>query len=114
MRMGPPKLATKCTSLYDGFGADCPLNAKGRESNAELLLSSPTPPLYRPRPPGRLLPKARACANGEAAPLLTLPLIRSPSAAALALPPPPASSLLSSRNADAAAGVVTLGFAAAR
>src|SRR3954451_4059043 len=39
----------------------------------------PTPPLYSDRAPRRLLPNAADCANGDAAPLFTLPLIRNPS-----------------------------------
>src|SRR5437763_6814289 len=35
--------------------------------------------LYRERSPRRLLPNAADCANGVAAPLFTLPLIRKPS-----------------------------------
>src|SRR3954469_361985 len=40
----------------------------------------PTPPLYSDRALRRLLPNAASCANGDAAPLFTLPLIRNPSA----------------------------------
>ena len=43
--------------------------------------------LYSDREPGRLFPKAADCANGEVAPLFTLPLIRKPSAAAAAESP---------------------------
>ena len=42
---------------------------------------NPNPPLYSERCPGLLLPNARACANGDAAALFTLPLTRNPSAA---------------------------------
>ena len=39
------------------------------------------PPLWSPFVPLRLLPNAASCANGEAAPLFALPLMRKPSAA---------------------------------
>src|SRR5579864_344291 len=41
----------------------------------------PMASLYSDRPPRRLLPNACDCAKGDAAPLLTLPLTRNPSAA---------------------------------
>src|SRR5689334_25334531 len=52
---------------------------------------TPRLPLYNPRPFLRKLPKAADCANGEAAPLFTLPLIRSPSEGAwlVSFTPPP-------------------------
>src|SRR5262245_49139065 len=78
---GPANEPTSCTSLYDGFGAGWLVNENGRVSHAELPSRTPKPPLYSERVPRRLLPNAASCANGEAAPLLTLPLTSNPSAA---------------------------------
>jgi hypothetical protein len=63
--------------------------------------------LYSDRVLRRLLPNAASCANGEAAPLLTLPLIRNPSAASFdrsPSEPEPATTAVS----PAAAGTLTL------
>src|SRR6266446_9794047 len=67
--------------LYDGFGVGRLVNENGRASNAEFPSSRPSPQLYNDFAPRRLLPNAANCANGEAAPLFTLPLTRNPSAA---------------------------------
>ncbi len=67
--MGPPKVATAVMRLYAGLGVFWPLREKGRASSAELSKIRPIPPLYSPRLPLRLLPKAKDCANGEAPPL---------------------------------------------
>ena len=67
--------------LYDGFGAGRLVNENGRASNAEFPSSRPSPQLYNDFAPRRLLPNAANCANGDAAPLFTLPLTRNPSAA---------------------------------
>ncbi len=56
------------------------------------------PPLKSDPRPLRLLPNAAACANGDAAPLFTLPLITNPSAA-----PGPASAGAGSSAGAAAA-----------
>src|SRR4051812_47144729 len=79
---GPPKDAIPIRWLYAGFGVSWPVNENDRASSAELPSRNPTLPLYNDRAPRRLLPNAADCANGEAAPLLTLPLIRKPSAGA--------------------------------
>ena len=68
-------------AVVGGLGVFWPLREKGRASNAELSKMTPSPPLYSPLAPLRLLPKANDCAKGEAAPFITLPLIRKPSAA---------------------------------
>ena len=75
------------------------MNENGRLSNAELLRRNAKPPLNRERAPRRLLPNAGSCANGDAAPLFTLPLTRNPSAARWARSVAPSS----------AAGVPSLG-----
>src|SRR6266704_1318362 len=88
---GPANDPRTCTSLYEGFGVCALVNENGRVSHAELPSRTPTPPVYSDRPPRRLLPNAASCANGDAAPLLTLPLIKSPSAAPNGESPPAAS-----------------------
>ncbi len=105
---GPPKVPITRRSLYSGFAVGRRPNVNGLESNVELPKTIARPPLNNDPRPLRLLPNAAACANGDAAPLLTLPLIRNPSAA-----PGPASALGSSaagaaaaRLAEAAAGGV--------
>src|SRR5258708_24865381 len=73
------------------------------------------PPLYSDRAPRRLFPKAASCANGEDALLLTLPLIRNPSAASADRSPPesPATTgasfgrVSAAAAADPAGGAVT-------
>src|ERR1700680_1190083 len=66
---------------YEGLGVFCPVKEKVRASSAELSRIKPRPPLYRLPEPRRLLPKAAACANGELAPLFTVPWISRPSEA---------------------------------
>src|SRR5579883_621493 len=78
--IGPPNVATPWIRLYDGFGVSCPVSENDRASSAVLSRITPIPPLYCPRPLRRLLPNAAICANGDDAPLLTLPLIRKLSA----------------------------------
>src|SRR3954453_3021152 len=95
---GPPNVPIPARSLYSGFSAGAPPNVNGRESNREFPDTTARPPLNSDPRPLRLLPKADACANGEAAPLFTLPLMRNPSAA-----PGPASATGSSDGAAAGA-----------
>src|SRR3954465_1708621 len=80
MRSGPANEATIWASLYDGDGVGWFVKENGRASSAELPRRMPMPPLESERAFRRLLPKAASCANGDAAPFLTLPLIRNPSA----------------------------------
>src|SRR4051812_735534 len=80
---GPWNVARKCVSLYDCFGVDVEVNEYGAESHAEVPRFIPSAYVYSERPVRRLFPNAAGCANGDAAPLLTLPLTSRPSAAAL-------------------------------
>src|SRR5262245_57041209 len=75
IRIGPVIRPPTWTSLYLGAGASDASNEYGRAFNAELPPSALTAPEYVGRTCGRLLPNARGCANGEAAPLVTLPLM---------------------------------------
>ena len=70
-----------CASLYEGFGVLPVVKEYGLASHEELPRIVPTPPVYNDRPPRRLLPKAGSCANGDAAPLFTLPLTSNQAAA---------------------------------
>ena len=79
--MGPPKLMTPVTLLYEGFAVFWPVNEKFSASNDELSICSPMLPLYSDRGPRRLLPNGADNANGELAALFVEPLIRSPSVA---------------------------------
>src|SRR6266496_5693421 len=80
--MGPPNDASPVMRLYEGFGVSCPVSENERASSDELSSTNPRLPLYNDRPPRRLFPNAADCAKGEAAPLFTLPLIRTPSVGA--------------------------------
>src|SRR3982751_4284233 len=77
--MGPPKDARPCTWLLAGLGVSCPIIEYGFAFKAELSITRPRLLLYSDRSPRRLFPNAADCANGVAAPLFTLPLIRKPS-----------------------------------
>src|SRR5271154_1149033 len=74
---GPPSVNPSWTSPCAGTAAPLPPNENGRAFHAELPSTALTPPVYRTRSCGRLLPNAGDCANGDAAALLTLPLMRS-------------------------------------
>src|SRR4029453_13892559 len=74
---GPPRVNPSSRSVYVGIGEAAPWNEHGRASHPEFPNSPFTPPVYRDPSRGRLLPKARGCANADAAPLITLPLMMS-------------------------------------
>src|SRR4051812_19624071 len=101
--MGPPKETMPIRWLYAGFGVSWPVNENALASSAEFPSRKPTLPLYKDRAPRRLLPKAADWAKGDAAPLLTLPLMRNPSEGAW----------LASAAPEAAAGAGSAGAFAA-
>src|SRR5579863_3303648 len=103
-RSGPANVPMRCSSSYLGLGVGWPANENGRESHAEVSPTKPKPTLYNDPGRRRLLPNAAGSAKGEAAPLLTLPLMRNPSAAP-AVPASPPGSVLPGAAADVAAAV---------
>src|SRR5262245_2497379 len=89
--IGPPKVPMTRTSLYRSLVACVPANENGLASHAEVSACTPRAKLYNAPGRRRLFPNAAGCANGDAAPLFTLPLITKPSDASI-----PAASLDSS------------------
>ncbi len=81
---GPPREKSPVNRSYAGFGVSCPVIENDCASRFELSNVIPRFPLYSDRPALRKLPNAADCANGEDAPLFTLPLISRPSADAAA------------------------------
>src|ERR1700704_2159802 len=79
IRNGPATVNPNCASPYDGTGVLEPVNEKGRAFQAEQPKIAPALAVYSECGLGRPLPKERGCANGVAAPLLTLPLMTDPS-----------------------------------
>src|SRR5260370_41058573 len=79
MSRGTPSVAKKVPLLDCDLGMLWPLKEKGRASSAELPRVIPSPPVYKPFLPLRLLPNAGASENCDVAALLTLPLMRRPS-----------------------------------
>src|SRR5215471_3152651 len=75
---GPPSVKSNCASPVNGGGTAAP-NENGRAFHAEFAKTPLTSPVYPAPGRGRLLPKARGCANGLAAPFTTLPLMTSAS-----------------------------------
>ena len=77
---GPLMVKDAVSRLYDGSRVFCPVNEYDRAFSPELSTVSPALPRNNGIP-RRLLPILKGCPSGEAAALLTLPLIRNPSAA---------------------------------